>query len=78
MIPPENQIVHLNHFVARCMDHLPDSLSARKEDLVTLLSLLPKWYPRRQEIVIVLRGIQQHEAAQATFRELLNNGGDQQ
>jgi len=68
---------HLDRFVARTMANLSDRLSERKEDLVTLLRLLPKNYARRTDIMIVLRGIQQHERAQSKFQSLLetHNGG---
>lgn len=57
--------------VGRFMDRLPDSLSARKEDLVTLLGLLPKDYPLRAEIRTTLELIHAHEREQMKFRELL-------
>lgn len=73
MIDPK----HLDHFVARFMANLPDSLAARKEDLVTLLVLLPKTYPRRGEIIHALEFIRQHEQAQMKFQQVLINGGAQ-
>lgn len=64
--------VHLDHFVARSMAALPDKISERKEDLVTLLWLLPKDYPRRIDIIKALELIKQHEQAQFKFAALLN------
>ena len=49
------------------MANLPDSLSARKEDLVTLLVLLPKNYSRRFEIIKVIDALNAHEQAQMKF-----------
>ena len=58
------------------MANLPDSLTARKEDLITLLSLLPKNYARRGEIILALEAIHAHERAQMEFQALLKfNGG---
>lgn len=70
MIPDK----HLDSFVARFMGNLPDSLTARKEDLVTLLCLLPKKYPRRDEILKALELIRAHEREQMKFSDLLNGG----
>jgi hypothetical protein len=63
---------HLDHFVARYIFRLPENINDRKEDLVTLLSLLPKDYPRRREIRALLEIIRAHELAQMRFQELLN------
>lgn len=63
---------HLDRFVARNMETLPDSLTDRKEHLVTLLSLLPKNYARRSGVVMALEAIRTHEQEQLKFRELLN------
>jgi len=60
MINPE----HLDHFVARFMAALPEKFSDRKEDLVTLLCLLPKDYPRRKDIVKALEALRAHEQTQ--------------
>ncbi|MDE2101198.1 MAG: hypothetical protein KGL39_28390 [Patescibacteria group bacterium] len=67
--------LHLDHFVARFMAGLPDNFRARKEDLVTLLCLLPKTYPRRNEVIKALEALCAHEREQMKFRELLDNGG---
>ena len=66
---------HLDHFVARFMANLPDSLAARKEDLVTLLVLLPKNYPRRFEVIQAIDALRAHEQAQLKFQQVLNGGG---
>ena len=52
---------HLDHFVARFILNLPANITERKEDLVTLLALLPKDYPRRVEIRHLLESIHAHE-----------------
>jgi hypothetical protein len=57
--------------VARTIARLPDNIAQRKEDLVTLLVLLPKNYPRRTEVKQVLESIRAHELAQMKFQELL-------
>jgi hypothetical protein len=62
---------HLDHFVARFMVNLPDSMAARKEDLVTLVQLLPKSYPRRNDLIRIIEHINAHERAQMNFMKLL-------
>ena len=62
-----NHFAHLEHFVARFIARLPDKTSERKEDLVTLLTLLPKDYPRRAELNEMLHHLLAHEAAQLNF-----------
>lgn len=68
---------HLDAFVARFMSNLPDKFSERKEDLVTLLCLLPKTYPRRIAVITALEALRAHELEQLKFRELIaaQNGG---
>lgn len=70
---------HLDHFVARFMSALPPNFADRKEDLVTLLCLLPKSYPRRLDLVAALEALRAHEIEQLKFRELLaeETGGAQ-
>jgi len=64
---------HLDRFVARFISRLPDSFSSRKEDLVTLLCLLPKHYPRRDDIKIMLETMRAHEIEQMKFQELIKS-----
>ena len=62
---------HLDNFVARYIARLPEKISERKEDLVTLLVLLPKNYSRRQDVKQLIESIRAHEQAQMRFQELL-------
>ena len=64
---------HLDHFVARFVARMSSNIVERKEDLVTLLALLPKNYPRRGEIMEMLHCIRAHELAQLKFSELLTH-----
>ena len=70
MVKPE----FLERFVARVMSNLPDSLSERKQDLVTLLVLLPKNFSKRTEIIRALEAIRAHEMVQGKFKLLLGGG----
>lgn len=58
----------MDDFLAIHMGALPDSLSARKKALVTLLLLLPHSYSRRHDVAESLRALHLHEAAQARFQ----------
>lgn len=62
---------HLDKFVAHTIAALPDSLHLRKTVLITLLAVLPREYPRRSEIKLLLANLHAHEADQLKFRELL-------
>ena len=62
---------HLNSFVARTMANLSDSMAERKEDLVTLLCLLPKNYEHRNGVIKAIEAIRAHELAQLKFQDLL-------
>lgn len=67
---------HLDRFVARFIARLPDSFSERKQDLLTLLCLLPKSYARRAEIKTMVELMNEHEREQLKFVGLLGlNGG---
>ena len=63
-------------FLARFMARLPENYSERHDDLVALLMMLPKDYARRIDVATMLRGLQQHDAAQRKFIELLQGGQD--
>lgn len=66
---------HLDNFVARYVARLPEKIAERKEDLVTLLSLLPKNYSRREEIKELIQHIRAHELAQLKFQEIFTPHG---
>lgn len=65
---------HLDHFVTRYIERLPEKISDRREDLIVLLSLLPRGYSRRHEIMEMLQHIRAHEQAQLNFNKILTGG----
>lgn len=64
----------LDALVQRVMASLPDSLRARKAELVTLLWLLPRDYRGRDDIGKTLHSPRIHEQAQARFQ--FSQGGE--
>lgn len=62
---------HLNRMVRHVMQTLPDSRSQALEILRTLMVILPRTYPHRDEIVAQIETLRAAEEHQAKFVELL-------
>jgi hypothetical protein len=62
--PTQDQI---EDFARRAIIGLPDSLAARKSDLLVLGNILPDWSHGRAASRMILSALQQADRAQAEF-----------